>query len=300
MSALIQALKRMAPQPVRTLGRAVLRRWQGEGLPATGRGTVQDLYYWVSDGRTDTNVLLNNFYSVFFPTAQTDTRGSIIAFAADGRRLGSTEVAVGHLQCVKLTMSRLLDQWNRAAAAASGGRQSPGAAPFGSLLFNLEIPPAVLQRLAGVQGPWYFWHRFYIEYVTASSQPAFVHCVDKTLVLRERGRPLAWYRAPKPRDWAPEMPLRIGQYRRVWVILINRTRQPAPVALTVEDADDRAERFAAAIPPGGVHRFELTPALLRRLAPGDLRMRVSGLPTTWARPVLFKEFENGTISTMHC
>ena len=292
MSALVQTLKRIAPQPVKTLGRAVLRRWQHEGLPATGRGTVQDLYYWVSDGSTDTNVLLNNFYSVFFPTLETATHGTVTVFDAGGARVGETAVAVGHLQCVKLTLSRLLRQWG----CAGTGRSS-----FGSLLFNLDMPAPVLERLSRIQGPCYFWHRFYIEYVTAVSQPAFVHCVDKTLILRPDGhRPLPWYRRPKVRDWVPEMPLNIEDYRRLWMILINRTRRPAPVSLTVEDVDDHAERFAATIPRGGVHRFELTRDLLRRLAPRELRMTVRGLPTTWARPVLFKEFENGTISTMHC
>ncbi len=292
MNAVAQALTRLAPPPVRRIGGGLARRWQGVGLPAAGRGTVQDLYYWVADGDVDTNVLLNNFYSVFFPTVATDTRGAVTVFDAGGHRLGATEVAVGHLQCAKLTLSRLLRQWPREGAAAP---------PFGGLLFHLEVPPAVLERLAGIPGPWYFWHRFYIEYVTAASQPAFVHCVDKTWVLRHGARrPLAWYRRPRPRDWAPEMPLNIADYRRLFVILMNRTRQPATLTLTVEDCHDRAERFTATIPPHGVHRFELTRERLRGLAPRELRMRVSGLPTTWARPVLFKEFANGTISTMHC
>lgn len=292
MSALMQVLKHVTPQPLRTMGGGLMRSWQGVGLPARGRGTVQDLYYWVADGRVDTNVLLNNFYSVFFPTVKTDTQGTVSLFAADGTPLGTTSAVVGHLQCVKLTVSRLLRQWGHAGATAP---------PFGGLLFTMHVPPAVLEKLSDIPGPCYFWHRFYIEYVTAASQPAFVHCVDKTLIFRHgRPRPLRWYRRPQVRDWALEMPLNIDDYRRLFVVLMNRTLRVAPLTLTVEDANDQAEHFTAAIPPNGVHRFELNRQVLRRLAPGELRMRVSGLPTTWARPVLFKEFENGTISTMHC
>jgi hypothetical protein len=96
------------------------------------------------------------------------------------------------------------------------------------------------------------------------------------------------------------MPLNIEDYRRLLVILINRTHRAAPVTLTVADNRDEAETFAATIPSLGVHRFELTRQALRRLEARELRMTVGGMPTAWARPVLFKEFENGTISSMHC
>jgi len=96
------------------------------------------------------------------------------------------------------------------------------------------------------------------------------------------------------------MPLNIDEYRRLSVILMNRTPRNARLTLNVEDPEDRVRQFTAVIPPNGVHRFVLTRDALRGLAPRALRMRVRGLPTTWARPVLFKEFENGAISTMHC
>ena len=291
MSTLVRTLGRHAPQPLRTLGRGLYNWWQGSGLPASSRGTVQDLYYWVSDRGIDTNILLNNFYSVLFPAIETDTRGTVTIFDAEGRRLGMTEVSLGRLQCKKLTLSKLLRGWPGASATP---------ASFGSLLIDLEIPSAVLARIADIPEQCFFWHRFYIEYVTATSQPAFVHCVDKTWIHRQ-GKPelLPWYRRAQPRDWAPEMPLNICEYRRLFVILINRTHQVAPVTLTVSDNRDRVEAFTAAISPLGVHRFELTREVLGALDGRELRLRVAGMPTTWARPVLFKEFENGTISTMH-
>lgn len=292
MQRLVQALAQRVPVSVRRAGGMLARRVSRVGLPAAGRGTVQDLYYWVADGRTETNLLLNNFYSVFFPTSQTGTHGAVTVFDASGQALGTADIAVGHLQCAKLTLSRLLRQWGQAGTAMP---------TFGSLLFTLEVPAAVLERLSSISGPCYFWHRFYIEYVSAASQPAFVHCVDKTMIVRHgHPTPMWWYRRPQARDWAPEMPLNIGDYRRLLVILINRTLRAARVTLTVEDERDQAERFNALIPARGVHRFELTQQRLRRLLARELRMRVTGIPTTWARPVLFKEFENGTISTMHC
>ena len=294
MNAVLETLRRAAPAPVKSAVKSmILGMGRNPDRPSlVGRGTVQDLYYWVADGRIDTNVLLNNFFSVFFPTTETATHGTMIVHDARGRRIGATDFSIGHLQCVKRTLSRLLRDWY------------PNGAPapqFGSLLFTLAIPPAVLAALAQTQGSFYFWHRFYIEYVTKSSQPAFVHCVDKTLIHPHgQSRPMRWYPRPQVRDWAPEMPLNIEAYRRLSVILMNRTSRRARVTLAVQDIDDQCRQFTARIPPNGLHRFELNRTVLRGLKPEALRMRVTGLPTTWARPVLFKEFENGTISTMHC
>lgn len=294
MSSMLSVLRRAAPRPVKTALKSLMlgTSWYRGLPPLVGRGTVQDLYYWVSDGVTETNVLLNNFYSVFFPALETATKGSLTVNDPRGRRVAATTVAVGHLECIKLTLSQVL----RDSVGPQGGTPQ-----FGSLLISLTIPPAVLDELAGVEGAFYFWHRFYIEYVTARSQPAFVHCVDKALILRHgHHRPLRWYPRPRRRDWAPEMPLNIEEYRRLYVILMNRTSRASTVALVVEDSGGLSREASATIPPNGVHRFELNRSVLKGLSPRALRMRVSGLPTTWARPVLFKEFENGAISVMHC
>ena len=294
MNTLLDMVRRVAPAPVKSAVKStILRMGRNLDRPSlVGRGTVQDLYYWVANDRYDTTVLLNNFYSVFFPTRDTATTGTMVVQDARGCRLGSINFSVGHLQCVKLRLSRLLGEWRLDGAARPA---------FGSILFTLEIPPEVLAALSPLAGAFYFWHRFYIEYVTRASQPAFVHCVDKTWIYPHgRARPMRWYPRPRARDWAPEMPLNLADYRRLCVILMNRTPRTARLTLTVADAEDRSRSFVAAIPPSGVHRFELSRETLDGLAPEALRMRVAGLPTTWARPVLFKEFENGTISAMHC
>ncbi|MBI3320852.1 MAG: hypothetical protein HYZ91_01140 [Candidatus Omnitrophica bacterium] len=252
---MLAALKRLAPAPVKSVLRSAMRlsgrHWSRPRL--VGQGTIQDLYYWVCDDRVETNVLLNNFYSIFFPTLETATTGSVTVFE------------------------------------------------YGTILFHLDIPPAVLEALREFQAPFYFWHRFYIEFVTRARQPAFVHCVDKTLILRHgNGRTGRWYPQPQPRDWAPELPVNLEDYQRLLVILINRTPRTSTVRLAVADTADRLAVLSAEIPPCGVHRFALSRETLPGLNPHALRLRVCRMPTRWARPVLFKEFANGTISTMHC
>ncbi|MBI4355005.1 MAG: hypothetical protein HY597_00960 [Candidatus Omnitrophica bacterium] len=277
-------------QAVRRLMLLTGRHWANPSL--VGRGTIQDLYYWVADEQYDTVVLLNNFFSALFPAIPTATTGTMTLFDSDGRQLGREEVAVSHLGCAKWSVGRSVQTW---------ARQRAPAPTFGTALFTLTIPPAVLEAVAKYEGPFYFWHRFYIEYVTRAGWPAFVHCVDKTWTFRHgRTKPIRWYRQPPPRDWAPEIPLNIQDYRRVLAIVTNRTVQPATMTLTVTDGQDRAREFSTTVPPFGVRRFELTAEALRGLAPQGLRLRLLGLPTTWARPVLFKEFRNGTISAMHC
>lgn len=292
---MLQTLRRMLPPPIKTAVRSFMFRTTGRHWlqPAlVGRGTVGDYYYWMADGTIDTNVLLNNFYSVFYPERETATTGTLTLNDPTGKPLGTQHVSVGHMGCVKLRVSDLLDAWCRP------GEPRP---TYGSMLFTLEIPPEVLSALEVFEGPFYFWHRFYIEYVRPGSQPAFVHCVDKTMIHRHGGvRPTRWYPRPRVRDWAPEMPLNIEDYQRLYVIMINRTVRPARMTLTVADCEDRIRTFEATVRPDHVHRFELNQENLRGLNFEGLRMRLSGMPTTWARPILFKEFTNGTISTMHC
>lgn len=294
MHTVLDTVRGVVPTSVKAVIKtAILKMGRNLDRPSlVGRGTVQDLYYWVCDDRVETTVLLNNFYSVFFPRLETATTGTVTINDPQGRPLGTAKVSVGHLQCVKLSVARLLREWEDA------DQPRP---TFGNMLMTLAIPPAVLDALSTAKGSFYFWHRFYIEYVTRTAQPAFVHCVDKTLILRHGDdHGTLWYRRPRVRDWAPEMPLNIEDYRRLYVILMNRTPRPVRLTLTIEDTQDRARHFPATIRPRAVHRFELRRETLHGLAPRALRMRVSGMPTTWARPVLFKEFENGTISAMHC
>ena len=289
-------LRRLAPSAAKDAARRLLLRWQiNPGrMDLTGRGTVHDLYFWMADGRVETNVLLNNFYSVFFPMLDTATTGSLTVLDADGRRLGRVESRVGHLGCVTFKVSQLLREW------FPNGRAAPTE---GTLLFDVALPEPVISALAHVQGAFYFWHRFYIEYVTREpvGQPAFVHCVDRTVIRRHGAhREKRWYTAAQPRDWSPEPPININDYRRLSVILMNRAPRAAAVTLTVTDSHDQTRAFTQTIPTHGVRRFLLTPERLQGLVPLGLRLRVVGMPTTWARPVLFKEFRNGTISTMHC
>ena len=72
------------------------------------------------------------------------------------------------------------------------------------------------------------------------------------------------------------------------------------MTLTLSDVDDNSLLWEAQIPPKGVHRFEFDQEIAATLHPKELRMRVKGMATQFGRPVLFKEFSNGSISAMHC
>ena len=51
------------------------RHWAHPGLKEIG--TVQDLYFWASDGDLDTILLLQNYFSALYPLLDTATTGSV-------------------------------------------------------------------------------------------------------------------------------------------------------------------------------------------------------------------------------
>jgi hypothetical protein len=289
------AVKAIAPYFPKSV-KSAAKRWLFKGrhpahLGLRGTGVVQDLYYWVSDGRLDTFVPIQNYFSAFYPMLDTKTSATLTLFDNVGRLIGRKEFAVGHLACVTVRLSRLLTEFE------SGVSLQPS---FGTLLCNMAVPVSV-QATISRSTPFYFWDRFYIGYLNRANHPAFVHGVDKTFIYRAgEAEPIRWYSPAHEYQWAPEIPININEYERFSVIVLNRVSRPKRVRLILEDRDDRRRDWEALIEPNGVHRFELTPANTEGLEPAELRMRLEGMSTQWGRPVVFKEFSSGAISVMHC
>jgi hypothetical protein len=284
----VSRLRRWMPVPVRRAARRVLgaRPWNHPRLRS--RGVIEDLYYWVADGRLDTFLPVQNFFSVFFPDISTDTTGSVQLFDRHGRFLGAVPFAVPAHGLTTLRVSTMLSDL---------GVSDP--AGYGSLLCDLRIPAAVLPALDDL-APFYFWDRSYVGYLSSTGQPCFVHGVDKTWIAHVDGRRSVFYAGRRRYSWQPEAPIEIERYRRLSVVLVNRTRRAADVMLGLLDSADVERIWSAQIAPFGVHRFDLDAASSRGLAPDGLRLRVAGMSTEWGRPVVFKEFPNGAISALHC
>jgi len=231
-------------------------------------------------------LLVQNYFSVFYPNMNTDTEGTITLFSHDGHELGRKTFQLGQHACEKIKTSSLTSEL--------------GISPehtYGTLECRLAVPPQVLQEV----GPMYFFDRFYIGYLNKKSQPTFVHGVDKTYIYREdRPRTDLWYSAPEALEWAPEMPLLMADYQRFSVIMLNRVTKPVEMALVISDWDDRSMKWEATIQPRGVHRFELTAENTAGLDPRELRMKIEGMATHRGRPLVLKEFSNSAISVMHC
>ena len=252
-------------------------------------GTVQDLYYWTADGELDTLLLLPNYFSALYPALNTETSGTVSVYSQDGESLGVRPFSVGHQGCAKFRVSSLLHEFK-----AVNGHS------YGTLEVHLAIPVDVLSHIKD-GSPLYYWDRFDIGYINGWGQTCFVHGVDKTHIYRNgRSKPLNWYATPKNGEWAPEIPVNIEDYQRLSVIMLNRTSSPTTTTLTLSDTNDRSLSWTKDIPPKGVRRFQLNPEATADLAPVELRMRIAGMATQFGRPVVFKEFPNGSISAMHC
>ena len=251
-----------------------------------GTGSVQDLYYWTSEDNVDTMLLLQNYFSVFYPELNTDTYGSINLFDDAGGLLGEKRFPLLKWASVKLMISSLLIEFG-----------VPDNVRFGTLECHLEVPNAVMAESQGN----YFFDRFYIGYATSLGQPAFVHGVDRTHIYREdKPKSFSWYEKSNDDQWAPEIPIDIHDYKKLNVIMINRTNSKSTTTLEISDRNDRSKQWKALIEPHGVHRFELNRSNTDELDPQELRLKIIGMASKSGRPVLFKEFDNGSISVMHC
>ena len=279
--------KRFLPRPLRSAARRAYLYWRHPvHTDLKGTGTVQDLYYWTTDGNVDTLLLLQNYFSVFYPSSDTSTRGTISLFDNGGRFLGEKSFELAPFACAKFMVSSLI--------ADLEVPENPG---FGTLESQLAVPPGLVEEARGS----YFWDRFYIGYLSSKGQPTFVHGIDKTHIYREdKAQSHLWYGSGKRHQWAPEIPVDLEDYQRLWVIMINRTSRPSTTTLSVTDSNDQSKSWDAIIQPGGVHRFELTRSNTAGLHPHDLRLRVDGMSTRRGRPMVIKEFANGAISGMHC
>jgi len=289
-----QVLAKMArklPGPFRSLARAAYYKgahWAHSDMRRFG--TVQDLYYWVSDGNIDTLLLLQNYFSALYPELDTATNGTVSVYDCDGRPLGFQSFTLPHSGCARLRVSELLNSFGNV-----------NSFEFGTLEVNIGIPKGVMSHIKD-QSPFYFWDRFYLGYTTAKGQTCFVHGVDKTHIYREGGtqQPIDWYKPVKGIQWSPEIPVNINDYQKLSVVLINRTNVLTKIDLTLLDYNDKSLNWSKEIPPKGVRRFELTAEKVAGLELTELRLKIDGMASQYGRPVLFKEFQNGAISAMHC
>ena len=252
-------------------------------------GSVQDLYYWTHDENLDTLLVLQNYFSALYTGLDTNTKGIISLYKKDGVFLGSKSFELVQNGAAKLRVSTLLQELEISPEPS-----------YGTLQVKIEIPREILKDIQDRQ-PFYFWDRFYIGYVNRVGQTCFTHGVDKTHIYRE-GVSTAWdwYELPGNHKWAPEIPVDINDYSKFSVVMINRTSRITTTTLTVSDSDDNSLSCESEIPPKGVHRFELDKEVTADLNPNEMRMLVTGMATQFGRPVVFKEFPNGSISAMHC
>lgn len=288
--AVMRKVAQRLPSPLKALAKIAYYRGQHWAHPDLKQiGTVQDLYYWVSDGNLDTLLVLQNYFSALYPQSETATDGKVTVYDADGAALGFKTFDLGVNCCAKFRVSALLEEFG----------VIPGA-EFGTVEVHINIPDGVKELLKNLK-PFYFWDRFYIAYTTNLGQTCFVHGVDKAHIYRDgRQNPTDWYKPSQEWDWVPEIPVNIDEYKKFSVIMVNRTSGTSEVTLTLSDTNDKSLSWSREIPAKGVRCFDLDSDMTASLNPTELRMRVTGMATQYGRPAVFKQFPNGAISAMHC
>ncbi len=288
---LLRTASKLLPDPLRTRMSDLYFKHNHWANPKLKQfGTIQDLYYWVSDGDLDTLLILQNYFSVFYPDVDTKTDGSITIYDQDGHMLAQNYFSLPHCGAVKYLMSDIL----------SGSRSDTGLF-YGTLQVKINIPNTILDQLRSDNTSFYFWDRFYLGYTNKRGQTCFVHGVDKTDIYQVGKNKISdWYPKSQNLKWAPEIPVDIEDYKTFTIIMINRTRENSNVRIKVSDDNDISKCWNLSIPPRGVRRLSLSKCDTEGLIPNNIRLSVEGMPTQFGRPVVFKEFANGGISAMHC
>ena len=106
---LVRKASRLLPGPLRVQVKKIYLKHNHWANPKLKRfGTVQDLYYWVSDENLDTLLILQNYFSIFYPDIDTETKGSITVYDYDGHLLIESHFVIPHCGAVKLLVSEAL------------------------------------------------------------------------------------------------------------------------------------------------------------------------------------------------
>jgi len=288
---LLRRASHLLPDPLRVrLKNMYLKHnhWASPNLK--GFGTVQDLYYWVSDGNLDTLLILQNYFSMFYPDMDTGTSGIVTVYDIDGKILIEQTFALDRFAAVKIRVSDLLNN-NIPLSDVS----------YGTLQVQIDIPEAVVNQVKSENAMFYFWDRFYLGYINELGLACFVHGVDKTDIYEiGGGEPSDWYPKSENLEWAPEIPVDIEDYKQFTIIMINRSGEHAHINVKISDEDDVYKSWELDVPARGVRRLSISKNDTLGLVPINLRLRIQGMPTQFGRPVVFKEFVNGGISAMHC
>ncbi len=288
---LMRTAYRLLPDPLRLHLRKVYLRHNHWANPKLKRfGTVQDLYYWVSDGNIDTLLILQNYFSIFYPDMDTKTNGAISIYDYNGNLLIENKFVIPHCGAVKLLTSELLME------KLNGENYF-----YGTLQVKIDIPDTILDIIQSDNSSFYFWDRFNLGYKNRHGQTCFVHGVDKTDIFQVgEKKGLDWYKEPQNLKWAPEIPVDIENYKTFTIIMINRTRDATSISINISDDNDTSKAWILNIPGRGVRKVTLDQNDINNLMHSNLRLGVEGMPTQFGRPIVFKEFDNGGISAMHC
>tara|TARA_Y100000588_G_scaffold78741_1_gene82316 strand:+ start:31538 stop:32221 length:684 start_codon:yes stop_codon:yes gene_type:complete len=227
---------------------------------------------------------------MFYPDMNTETEGSIAVYDCDGNLLTENEFVIPHCGAVKLLTSELLPE-----------KLTNESHAYGTLQVKIDIPNPILNMIQSDNSSFYFWDRFYLGYKNQHGQTCFVHGVDKTDIYQVgQKNGLDWYRETQNLEWAPEIPVDIENYKTFTIIMINRTRDAASITLKISDDNDASNAWTLNIPGRGVRKVTLDQSDINNLMHNNLRLGVEGMPTQFGRPIVFKEFDNGGISAMHC
>ena len=247
-------------------------------------GSISELYFWVVSEDIDTVLPIQNFFSIFFPYLNTNTTGTLWVYDRSGNEVFTEKFFINSNSLCTFSLREKLKL----------------NAGYGTLMWKIDLPKEV-RDLKSVRGKKiYFADRGYISYLKDDSQISFIHGVDRYAVFQENESSFDYYYPDFEvnRVWVPEFPVCPNMQKNLKVIMINRSKKESTYRFQLYSGGNiLLSEEIQVVPERGTHLFEVRQELLK----GDCgHIKILGLSTPWGRPAVFRTFDNGSISLMHC
>lgn len=265
-------------------------RFQEKNPALRKYGTVQDLCFWRIDQGIDTVLLIQNFYSIYYPHLNTKTRVSIRCYDSRGEILCQNTYPLETRETKRISVRDLLSS-------------VPLSESYGTLMWHIALPEEVASQKECADNHAYFTDRGYISYEKLNSQACFVHGIDRYAVFQKTDfDEFSHYYSPSSSfSWNGEIPISIELgCEKLDVLTINRTSKHAEISLDLLDnASNTIQSWNENVAPRGAFLKSIEKDVIESFAaPGSIRIR--GVPTEWSRMIIMRHFQGDAISVMHC
>jgi len=281
---------------VRTLASSTNQRLMTRLVQSRRVPRVAFQHYFIETAGLHSRVMLQNFYSTFWPHLGAQATARIDVFTPDGRRVGRYEERLAPFGSLFLEAKDLL---TRVGAELDEG----------SLTIDLEPPPGVLDELASfpLAEPWTLRIStpFWMAYYDGDENYMYVHSIDRQVgEFYGVPAPVGWFLSRRfgvpGGSWRAGRLLDTGGLKELQIVAINHgaVQRTSTVGLFDAVTDDPVWTAKHTFAPHALQRFAVPPETLSERSL-QVRVGVDPLATINGKPYVLMRYGDGPLSLHH-